>query len=171
MYSCYSSSVRSLQFCPFLCPSLHEMFPWYLQYFEEISSLSYSIFSSVSLYCSLKKAFLSLLANLWNSAFCWLYISLSPLLFTCLLFSAIYKVSSDNHFVLLHFFFLGVVLVAISLKNLPEVQETRVQSLHSEDPLEEAMAATSSILVWRIPWTEEPGRLQSMGGKEGVGHY
>ena len=58
-----------------------------------------------------------------------------------------------------------------TVKNLPEVQETRVQSLHSEDPLEEAMAATSSILVWRIPWTEEPGRLQSMGGKEGVGHY
>ena len=52
-----------------------------------------------------------------------------------------------------------------TVKNLPEVQETRVQSLHSEDPLEEAMAATSRILVWRIPWTEEPGRLQSMGSQ------
>ena len=169
MYSCYSSSVRSLQFCPFLCPSLHEMFPWYLQYFEEISSLSYSIFSSVSLYCSLKKAFLSLLANLWNSAFCWLYISLSPLLFTCLLFSAIYKVSSDNHFVLLHFFFLGVVLVAISLKNLPEVQETRVGCLGWGYPLEKGVAIHSSISVWRIQWAEKPGRLQ-FRGSQGVGH-
>ena len=43
------------------------------------------------------------------------------------------------------------------------MQETRVQSLGQEDPLENIMAAHSSILAWRIPWTEEPGRLQSMG--------
>ena len=43
------------------------------------------------------------------------------------------------------------------------MQETWVQSLDQEDPLEEEMAAHSSILEWRIPWTEEPGRLQSMG--------
>ena len=48
-------------------------------------------------------------------------------------------------------------------KNLPALQETRVQSLGWEDPLEEDMAVHSSILAWRIPWTEEPGRLQSLG--------
>ena len=49
------------------------------------------------------------------------------------------------------------------VKNLPEVWETRVRSLGWEDPLEEEMATHSSILVWRIPWTEELGGLQSMG--------
>ena len=49
------------------------------------------------------------------------------------------------------------------VKNLPEIQETWVQSLVWEDPLEEGMATHSSILVWRIPWTEEPGGLQSLG--------
>ena len=44
-------------------------------------------------------------------------------------------------------------------KNLPEMQETRVQSLGQEDPLEKGMAIHSSILAWEIPWTEEPGRL------------
>ena len=53
--------------------------------------------------------------------------------------------------------------MAQMVKNLPAVQETRVQSLGQEDPLEEGMAVLSSILIWRIPWTEEPGRLQSMG--------
>ena len=55
------------------------------------------------------------------------------------------------------------------VKNLPAVQETQVQSLGQEDPLEEVMATHSSILAWRIPWTEEPGRLQSMGSQR-VGH-
>ena len=50
-------------------------------------------------------------------------------------------------------------LVAQLAKNLPAVQETRVQSLGWEDPLEEGMATHSSILSWRIPWTEEPGGL------------
>ena len=54
--------------------------------------------------------------------------------------------------------FLGSSVV----KNLPAKQETQVQSLAWEDPLEEEMAANSSILAWRIPWTEEPGGLQSM---------
>jgi len=49
------------------------------------------------------------------------------------------------------------------VKNLPAVQETRIQSLGQEDPLEKGMATHSSILAWRIPWTQEPGRLQSMG--------
>ena len=47
------------------------------------------------------------------------------------------------------------------VKNLPAMQETRVQSLGQEDPLEKGMATHSSILAWKIPWTEEPGRAQS----------
>ena len=50
-----------------------------------------------------------------------------------------------------------------AVKNLPAMQEKRVQSLSWEDPLEEEMATHSSILAWRIPWTKEPGRLQSIG--------
>ena len=49
------------------------------------------------------------------------------------------------------------------VKNLPVMQETQVQSLGQEDPLEKEMATHSSILAWEIPWTEEPGGLQSMG--------
>ena len=49
------------------------------------------------------------------------------------------------------------------IKNLPTVQETQVQSLGQEDPLEKGMATRSSILAWRNPWIEEPGGLQSMG--------
>ena len=57
-------------------------------------------------------------------------------------------------------------LVAQRLKRLPAMQETWVQSLGLEDPLEEGMATHSSILAWRIPWTEEPGGLQSMGSQK-----
>ena len=52
------------------------------------------------------------------------------------------------------------------VKNPPAMQETWVQSLGSEDPLERGMATHSSILTWRTPWTEEPSGLQSMGNKE-----
>ena len=55
------------------------------------------------------------------------------------------------------------------VKNLPAVQETWVQSLSQEDPLEKGMATHSSILAWVIPWTEEPGGLWSMG-LQTVGH-
>ena len=55
------------------------------------------------------------------------------------------------------------ILVAQLVKNLPAMQETQVQSLDREDPLERGMATHSSIPAWRILWTEEPGRLQSMG--------
>ena len=55
--------------------------------------------------------------------------------------------------------------VAQSVKNLPAVQEIRVQSLGLEDPLEKDMATHSSILAWKISWTEEPGGLQSMGSQ------
>ena len=60
-------------------------------------------------------------------------------------------------------------LVAQRLKRLPGMQETQVQSLGQEAPLEKGMATHSSTLAWRIPWTEEPGRLQSMGLQR-VGH-
>ena len=53
-------------------------------------------------------------------------------------------------------------LVAQTVKNLPAVQETRVRSVGWEDPLEKEMATHSSILAWKISWTEEPGGLQSM---------
>ena len=55
------------------------------------------------------------------------------------------------------------------VKSLPAMQETQVQSLHQEDSLEEGMATHSSILAWEVPWTEEPGRLQSTGSQK-VGH-
>ena len=51
------------------------------------------------------------------------------------------------------------------VKNPPAVQETQVQSLGQEDPLGKAMATHSSVLAWRIPWTEEPGGLQSKGSE------
>ena len=71
------------------------------------------LFPSISLHCVLWKAFLSLLAILWNSAFRWVYLFLSPLPFTSLFYN-IYMPSSDNHFSFLHFFFLGMVLVTAS---------------------------------------------------------
>ena len=63
----------------------------------------------------------------------------------------------------------GASLVAQSVNNLPAVQETRVRSLGWEDPLENKMATHSSILAWKISWTEEPDGLQSMGSQR-VGH-
>ena len=62
-----------------------------------------------------------------------------------------------------------ISLVARRLKRLPATQEARVQALGQEDLLEEEMETHSSILAWRIPWTEEPGRLQSTGLQR-VGH-
>ena len=57
----------------------------------------------------------------------------------------------------------GASLIAQLVKNLPAMQETQVQSLGWENPLEEGMATHSSILAWRIPWTEETDGLKSMG--------
>ena len=56
-------------------------------------------------------------------------------------------------------------LVAQMVKNLPAMQETRVQFLGRDDPLEKEMAIHSSTFAWKIPWTEEPDRLQSMGSQ------
>ena len=55
------------------------------------------------------------------------------------------------------------------VKNLHEMWETRVQSLGREDPLEKEMATHSRLLAWKIPWTEEPGGLQSMGSQSQTG--
>ena len=60
-------------------------------------------------------------------------------------------------------------LVAQMVKRLPAVQETQIQSLGRDDPLEKEMATHSSILAWEIPWTEEPGGLQPIGSQR-VGH-
>ena len=59
--------------------------------------------------------------------------------------------------------------MAQSVKNLPAMWETQFLPLGQEDPLEEKMAIHSSILAWRIPWSEEPGRLQSMESQR-IGH-
>ena len=61
------------------------------------------------------------------------------------------------------YFLLWASLVVETVKNLPAMWKTQVQSLNWEDPLKKGMATHSSILAWKIPWTEEPGGLQSMG--------
>ena len=109
-----SASLRSLPFLSYIAPIIGWksplMFPIFLKWSLVFLLL---LFSSSIKHCSLKKA-LSLLATLWNSAFNWLYLSLSPLLFTSLLSSAIQKASSDNHFTFLLFFFFGMVLFTTS---------------------------------------------------------
>ena len=153
VYSCHlflisSASVSSYHFCPLLCSSLHEMFPWHLLIFLK-RSLVFPIllFSSISLHWSLRKAFLSLLASLWDSAFKWVYLSFSPLPFDSLLFSAICKASSDNHFAFLHFFFLGMVLITASCT----VSQT---SIHS----------SSGTLSGLIPWIYSSSPLYNHKG-------
>ena len=113
VYSCHlflisSASVRSIPCLSFIVL----LFAWNILIFLK-RSLVFPIllFPSISLHWLLRKAFLSLLAILWNSAFRWMYLSFSPLPFNCLLFSAISKSSSDKHFAFLHFFFLEMVLI------------------------------------------------------------
>ena len=72
-------------------------------------------------------------------------------------------------FVKRSFFFFWTSLVAQMVKRLPTMRESWVQSLGWEDLLEKEMATHSSTLAWKIPWTEEPGRLQSMGSQR-LGH-
>ena len=62
-----------------------------------------------------------------------------------------------------YYYCLATSLVTQVVENLPAMRETWVQSLDQEDLLEKGMATHSSILAWEIPWTKEPGRLQSMG--------
>ena len=68
-----------------------------------------------------------------------------------------------------HIWEVGDSLVAQMAESLPAMQKIRVQSLGQKDPLEKEMATYSSILAWKLPWMEEPGRLQSMGSQR-VGH-
>ena len=110
-----SASVRSIPFLSFIVP----IFAWNVSLVSLIflkRSLVFPIllFSSTSLYWSLRKALLSLLAILWNSAFKWIYLSFSPLPLASLLFTAICKASSGNHFAFLYFYFLGIVLIPAS---------------------------------------------------------
>ena len=65
--------------------------------------------------------------------------------------------------------FVGLLGYSQTVKNVPAMQETWVQSLGQEDPLEKGMVTHSSILAWRIPWTEKSGGLQFMGSQR-VGH-
>ena len=116
MYSCHlfllsSASVRSILFLSIFAWNVPLVSLIYLK-----SSLVFPIllFSSISLHWSLRKTFLSLLSILWNPAFRWIYFSFSPLPLASLLFSAICKSSSNNHFAFLHFFFLGMVLITAS---------------------------------------------------------
>ena len=120
VYSCHlflisSASVRSISFLSFIEP----IFAWNVPLLSLIflkRSLVFPtlLFSSISLHWSLRKAFFSLFAILWNSAFKWIYLSFSPLIFTSLPFTAICKASSDSHFAFLHFFFLGMFLLPVS---------------------------------------------------------
>ena len=123
-------------------------------FLEDISRLSYLLFSSISLHWSLRKSFLSLLAILCNSAFKWVYLSFSPLIFASLLFTAICKVSSDSHFAFFQFFILGMVLIPDSCT----MHESLSIVLTECGPLEKEMANHFSILALRIPWTVWKGK-------------
>ena len=108
LFFIFSASVRSIPFLSFIVT----IFAWNVHLVSLISlkrSLVFPIllFSSISLHWPLRKAFLFLLAILWNPAFEWVYLSFSSLPFTSLLFTAICRASSDNHFGFLHFFSWG----------------------------------------------------------------
>ena len=137
------------------------------------------LFSSISLHCSSKKALLSLLVILWNSAFRCLYLSFSPLTFTSLLFIDVCKPSSDNHFAFLHFFFLGIVLITCSVVSdyynymdcRPSVSVHGISlakilefvaissSRGSSDPGMKPMFLSSSALAGGFLITAPPGKL------------
>ena len=117
VYSChlFLISSASVQFMSFIL----SIFEWNAPLISLIflkRSLVFPILllPSISLHWSLRKAFLSLLAILLNSAFRCLYLSFSPFFFASLLFTAICKASSDSHLDFLHFFFLGMVLIPVS---------------------------------------------------------
>ena len=139
VYSCHlflisSAYVRSIPFLSFILP----IFAWNvplvcLIFLKRSLVFPVLLFSSISLHWSLRKAFLCLLAILWNSAFKWMYLSFSPLPLVSLLFSAICKASSDNHFDFSHFFFLGMVLIPASytLAWAPVHSSSGAQSIRS----------------------------------------
>ena len=111
----FSTSIRSLPFVSFIVTVFGWNIPLIFPIFLRRSLvLPFLLFSSISLHCSLKKAFLSLLAVFRNSAFSWTYLSLYSLLFTSLLSSAICKASLDKHIAFLHCFSFGMVLFTAS---------------------------------------------------------
>ena len=111
------------------------MFPWYLWFFEEISSLSHFVVFLYFFAWSLRKTFLSLLAILWNSSFKWVHLSFSPLPLMSLLFTAICKASSDNHFAFFHYFLLGMILITASCT----MSQTSVHS---------SLGTLSDLILW-----------------------
>ena len=138
-------------------------------FLNEVSNLSHCITFLCSVHWSLRKAFLSLLAILWNSAFKWVYLSFSPLPFTSLLFSAICKAFSDDHFAFMHLFFLGMVLIILwcwrSRLRVPWTARRSNQSIlkkiSSEYSLEGLMLKWNSntlatwckeLTHWKRPW-------------------
>ena len=141
VYSCHlflisSASLRSIPFLSFIKLN----FAWNVPLVSLIflkRSLVFPIllFSSIYLHWSLRKALVSLLAILWNSAFRWVYHSFSPLPFVSLLFTAIRKASSDSHFAFLHFFFLWMILITVSCMMPPEGMYHDIVSPHVTDPL------------------------------------
>ena len=120
VYSCHlflisSASVRSKLLLSFIGP----IFAWNvplvsLIFLKRFLIFPILLFSSISLHQSLEKAFLSLLAVLWNCALKWVCLSFPPLLFASLLFTAVCKASSDSHFAFFHLFSLGMVLLPVS---------------------------------------------------------
>ena len=120
VYSChlfliFSAFVMSIPFLSFIVPIYAWNIPLLSLSFLMRSLVFPILLFSLSLFIvCFKKAFLSLLAILWNSTFRWVYLSFSPMLFASLLFSAIHKASSDNHFAFLHFFFWGMILITAS---------------------------------------------------------
>ena len=119
-----SASVRSIPFLSFIEP----IFAWNIPlvsliFLKRSLVFPFLLFFSISLHWSLRKAFLPiiiipsyflLLTVLWNSAFKWVYLFFSPLFFASLLFTAVSKASSESHFALLHFFFLGILSIPVS---------------------------------------------------------
>ena len=119
VYSCHlflisSASVRSISLLPYRAHLCMKCSLGISSFLEEISSLSHSIVCLYFFALIAEEGFLISPAIPWNSAFKWVYLSFSPLPLASLLFSAIYKASSDNHFAFLHFFFLGMVLITAS---------------------------------------------------------
>ena len=100
--------------------------------------------------------------SLHNNRYCW-YSAQFPQIFFYQLYATFAQLLSSGHA------YFWAFLVAQTVKNLPAMWETQVRFQVWEDPLEMGMATHSNILAWRIPWTEEPGRLQSIGSQR-VGH-
>ena len=108
-----SVSVKSIPFLSFIEPICMKCSLGISNFLEEFSSLSHSVVFLYFFALILRKAVLSLLAILWNSAFRSLYLSFYPLLFASLVFTSICKASPDSHFAFLHFFSMGMVLIPV----------------------------------------------------------